>query len=403
MRGVFTGFLKASAVAIFLLYALWSCSVPLKREPVAPDEAMSRVMFFTPFFRDDMDKGSLLLALDRNELYLERLERTTPFYYGTEAADAGRVLETMRAFRRLLIEGLSEAEMTQRIRKDFEIFRAAGRVGNTATLFTGYFEPVFEGSLSPDPTFKYPIYARPDDLIEIDLTPFREKLKGERVAGRLEGGKVVPYFTRAQIDSEGRLKGRGLEIAYLKDPVDVAFLQIQGSGRIRLQDGTELTVGYHASNGRSYRSIGRYLMDKGLIGLEKMSMQTIRRCLAEHPELVEETLNYNESYVFFRRLENGPLGNLEVPLTPGRSIALDSRLFPKAALCFISTKKPVADERGGITDWVPFSRFVLNQDTGGAIKGAGRADLFWGSGPYAELAAGNMRQEGELFFLLLRR
>lgn len=403
MKAILTFFLKGSAGALLLLYALWSCSVPLKREPVKPDEAMSRVVFFTPFFKDDMDRGSLLLALERDELYLERLERNTPFYYGSEAADAGRVLETLRAFRRLLLEGLSEAEMTQRIRRDFEIFKAAGRVGNTATLFTGYFEPVFEGSLSPDSTFKYPIYERPDDLIEIDLASFKEKLKGERVAGRLEGGRIVPYYTRAQIDSEGRLKGRNLEIAYLKDPVDVIFLQIQGSGRIRFQDGRELGVGYHASNGRPYRSIGRYLMEKGLIRLEEMSMQAIRRCLAEHPEIVEETLNYNESYVFFRRIETGPLGNLEVPLTPGRSIALDSRLFPKAALCFISTKKPLTDERGGIARWVPFSRFVLNQDTGGAIKGAGRADIFWGSGPYAELAAGSMRQEGELFFLLLRR
>ncbi len=216
----------------------------------------------------------------------------------------------------------------------------------------------------------------------------------------MDGREVMPYFTRKQIEVERRLEEKNLEIAYLKDPVDVAFLHIQGSGRLRLPDGKTISVGYHASNGRPYRSIGKYMLEKGFLTREMMSMQAIRKYLAEHPEIVEDVLNQNPSYVFFQRLDVGPLGNLNVPITPGRSLALDSMLFPKGALCFLSSQRPVVDPEGEIVGWSPFSRFVLNQDTGGAIKGAGRADLFWGDDSYAQVAAGHMKHEGDLYLLI---
>jgi membrane-bound lytic murein transglycosylase A len=169
---------------------------------------------------------------------------------------------------------------------------------------------------------------------------------------------------------------------------------------VNLPDGTTISVGYDASNGRPYRSIGRYMLDEGLMTREEMSMQAIRKYLFEHPEILDEVLNHNPSYVFFDIREKGPLGNINVVLTPGRSIALDSRLFPKGALGFISCKKPVLDSEGKIIEWIDFSRFVVNQDTGGAIRGAGRVDLFWGSGDYAQLSAGNMKHEGDLFILI---
>ena len=180
----------------------------------------------------------------------------------------------------------------------------------------------------------------------------------------------------------------------------MAFLQIQGSGKLILRDGSTISAGYSAKNGLPYRSIGRYMMEKGFLTKEEMSMQAIREYLARHPETVRDVLYYNPSYVFFRRLEKGPLGNLGVPLTPGRSIALDSGLFPKGALGFITCKKPVMDNKGRVKEWEEFSRFVLNQDTGGAIKGAGRADIFWGNGPYAEAAAGHQNHKGELYILI---
>jgi membrane-bound lytic murein transglycosylase A len=159
-------------------------------------------------------------------------------------------------------------------------------------------------------------------------------------------------------------------------------------------------VNYQASNGRPYRSIGRYMIEKGFLAREEMSMQAIRKHLTEHPEVLDEVLNYNPSYVFFRQVDSGPLGSLDVLLTPGRSIALDSKIFPKGALGFISCQKPLVNDQGDIMGWTKFSRFVLNQDSGGAIKGAGRADIFWGSGPYAELTAGHLQHGGDLYILI---
>ena len=184
--------------------------------------------------------------------------------------------------------------------------------------------------------------------------------------------------------------------------MDVFFLQIQGSGKVYLDDGDVINVHYHTTNGQPYRSIGKLLIDEEKITVEEMSMQKIREYLNNHPEEMDGVFNYNPSYVFFKIEPEGPLGNINVKLTPGRSIALDRFIFPKGALVFIQTEKPVVDSAGQIHRWQPFSRFALNQDTGGAIRGPGRADLFWGNGPYAEIAAGHMKHTGKLFFLVLK-
>jgi membrane-bound lytic murein transglycosylase A len=310
------------------------------------------------------------------------------------------VRESQEAFLELVSKNPDRGELNEKIRRDFLVYRATGRVGNNKVLFTGYYEPVYEGRLIPDETFKHPIYQKPDDLIKINLGLFRDEYAGKSIIARIEGKEVLPYFSRKQIEADNALANRGLEIAWLKDPLDVAFLHIQGSGRLKLPDESTISVGYQASNGQPYRSIGRYLLDRGLLSREEISMQSIRRYLSGHPEILEEVLNHNPSYVFFGLMENGPFGNIDVPLTPGRSVALDSRIFPKGALCFISTEKPVIDSNDEITGWTKFSRFFLNQDTGGAIKGSGRADIFWGSDQHAELAAGHMKHEGNLYMLI---
>lgn len=385
---------------LFIAVTFFACHPVLKKEARHPEEALAPVRFFYPEFRDDMDMGSLVSAIQKNTQYLDRLDPETVFYYGSQEVSCKQVKQSQEAFLKLLAENPDPEQFNRAIRDNFLIFRATGREGNHQVLFTGYFEPVYEAGLSPDDTFKYPIYDRPDDLITADLSLFKPDLKGERIVGRLQGQRLIPYLSRYHIDEENALKGRDLEIAWLKDPVDVAFLQIQGSGRLRLRDGSTIHVGYSASNGLGYRSIGRRLVDKGLLSMEEISMQAIRRYLAEHPEIVKEVLYYNPSYVFFQRLSAGPLGNIRVPLTPGRSLALDAKLFPKGALAFISCEKPSVNSRGEITGWNKFSRFVLNQDTGGAIRGAGRADIFWGSGLYAETAAGHLKHEGELYLLI---
>ena len=293
-----------------------------------------------------------------------------------------------------------QKELRKKIKEKFRVYRAAGRAGNSKVLFTGYFEPIFNASLTPDERFKYPIYGKPGDLIRIDLSLFNPKYKGERIMARIEGNNVLPFYSRKQIEEDAVLAGKTLELAWLEDPVDVAFLHIQGSGRLRLPGGHIIYVGYEASNGRPYKSIGKYLLDRGYMEREEMSMQGIREYLSRNPGIVDDVLNHNPSYVFFRALEKGPLGNIGVPLTPSRSMALDSRIFPKGALCFISSKKPLVGDNGEIVKWTDFSRFVLNQDTGGAIRGAGRADIFWGCGQYSEIAAGHMKHDGELYILI---
>ena len=376
------------------------CYPVLKKEAMQPEDALRRVHLFSLTFADDMDRDSLALAIRKNMEYLDRLDPNTLFRYGSDTFGLRQVRESYQAFLELLSKGLDAEELSREIRKKFRIYRATGRVGERTVLFTGYFEPVYEGSLTPDETFKYPLYRLPDDLIRINLSLFSDRFKGESLVARIEGKKVVPYFARSQIESERVLAGRDLEIAWLKDPIDVAFLHIQGSGRLRLPDGKELPVHYQGSNGRPYRSIGRFMIEKGFLDREAVSMQTIRRYLTDNPGILDEVLNYNPSYVFFQVEEKGPLGSLGVQLTPGRSIALDSKIFPKGGLGFISSWKPTVNDKGEIIDWTPFSRFVLNQDTGGAIKGAGRADIFWGRGAYAEIAAGYLHHEGELYFLI---
>jgi membrane-bound lytic murein transglycosylase A len=387
-------------ITLLCTLSLLGCYPPLEREVQGPGQALSRVRFFYPQFNDDMDTASLILALERNQEYLNRLDPEEIFYYGPDRVTCAQFRKTQEAFLSLLKNCPSPEQWQRKIRKHFRVYRAAGRPGTGKTLFTGYFEPVFEGSLIPDETFKYPVYRKPEDLVRIDLSLFKKSLEGESIVARIDGKEVIPYYSRYQIEKEKPLQGRNLEIAWLRDPVDVAFLHIQGSGRIKLTNGQTILVGYEASNGLPYRSIGRYMLDNGYLTEGQMSMQGIRRFLQENPEVVDEILNYNPSYVFFKILERGPLGNIGVPLTPGRSLALDARLFPKGALAFITCEKPVVDSQCQITGWQKFSRFVLNQDTGGAIKGAGRADLFWGSGPYAQVVAGHLQHEGELYILL---
>ncbi len=386
----------------FLLIVVFpfGCYPVLKKEAVQPEEALQEVRFFPPKFSDDMDRDSLALAVRGSLQYLDRIRPETVFHYGPQDFTCRQVRESLEAFLDLLSKGLDTHQLSKEIRKRFRVYRATGRVGEKRVLFTGYFEPLYEGSLSPDDTFRYPLYRRPDDLLRIDLSPFGDKFAGETIIARIEGRKVLPYYSRSQIEEEKVLEGRGLELAWLKDPVDVAFLHIQGSGRLKLQDGKDILVHYQAANGRPYRSIGRYMIEKGFLTREEASMQGIRKYLTEHPEVLDMVLNFNPSYVFFQQEEIGPLGNINVVLTPGRSIALDSRIFPKGALGFISSEKPVVNDQGEIIGWTKFSRFVLNQDTGGAIKGAGRVDIFWGNGPYAELAAGNLRHNGELYILI---
>ena len=398
MKGVRNGFLILSLLLTVAINV--GCHFALKRSAQRPEEGLRQVRLFPPEFRDDMDRDSLTLAVRRNIEYLDGLSPETVFHYGPDDFTHRQVRESQQAFLDLLAKGLDPDRLSREISKEFRVYRATGRVGNRRILFTGYYEPIYEGRLSPDEVFRHPLYRTPDDLIRIDLSLFSEKFKGENIVARIEGNKVLPYYSRYQIEAERILGGKGLEVVWLKDPIDVAFLHIQGSGKLKLPDGKELLVHYQASNGRPYRSIGRYMIERGFLEREEVSMQAIRGYLTENPEVLDEVLNYNPSYVFFQPVEKGPSGSLGVLLTPGRSVALDSKIFPRGALGFIVCQKPSVNDQGGVIGWTKFSRFVVNQDSGGAIKGAGRADIFWGSGPYAEFTAGHLQHEGDLYVLI---
>jgi len=389
-----------STVVLLTAAIVVGCYPVLEKEAQRPEEALRQIRLFSPEFRDDMDRDSLTAAVRKSIEYLDRLRPETVFHYGPDDFTSKQVRESQEAFLDLLSRGLNPEDLSREISRKFRIYRATGRAGDRRILFTGYYEPVYEGSLVSDDVFRFPLYRTPGDLIRIDLSLFNEKFTGENIIARIEGNKVLPYYSRRRIETEKVLAGEGLEMAWLRNPLDVTFLHIQGSGRLRLPDGKELLVHYQASNGQPYRSIGRYMIEKGLLTREGLSMQAIRKYLTENPEVLDEVLNYNPSYVFFQQVENGPLGNIGVLLTPGRSIALDSKIFPKGALGFIVCRKPSINDQTEITGWTKFSRFVVNQDTGGAIKGAGRADIFWGSGSYAELTAGHLRQEGDLYILI---
>ena len=380
--------------------ALFACRPAVEKRVEKPEPALQLVQSPLPSFSDDLDRASLIQAVERTFAYLDRLPDEAPFDYGERRFTARQVRESHALFLDLLREETSPDALAAAVKRHFLVFKAGGRAPSGEVLFTGYFEPLYPASTRPDDVFAHPIYRRPEDLLRIRLEAFHPKFKGESIVARIEGGRVLPYYSRAEIESEKPLDGKGLEIAWLKDPVDVAFLQIQGSGRLRLTDGGELPVGYAEANGRPYRAIGGYMIEKGYLTREEMSMQRIRSYLREHPEKVQEVLDANPSYIFFRPLQDGPYGNIGVHLTPGRSLAADATLFPKGSLAFISCSKPRAGSEAADLEWEPFSRFMVIQDTGGAIKGPGRADIFWGNGPYAELAAGHLRHPGDLYVLI---
>jgi membrane-bound lytic murein transglycosylase A len=263
--------------------------------------------------------------------------------------------------------------------------------GGASGLITGYYEPVIEGSRTRDAVNRFPVYGVPDDLIVVDLAAVNPDLRNLRLRGRLEGRRLVPYYSRGEIDSKDDL--RAPVLAWVADPVALFFLQIQGSGQVRLAGGERLRLGYADQNGHPFRSLGRYLVERGEMTLDQASMQTIKAWAAANPQKLQDALNANPSYVFFREIpgSEGPFGALGVPLNPEFSLAVDRRFVPLAAPVYLATTYPNSDQR--------LERLMAAHDTGGAIRGAIRADFFWGSGPEAGALAGRMRQQGSLWLL----
>jgi membrane-bound lytic murein transglycosylase A len=279
----------------------------------------------------------------------------------------------------------------------FVPWRVADADGGTSGLVTGYYEPLLRGSRARQGAYGVPLYGPPDDLLTIDLAAINPELRNMRLRGRIEGRRIVPYFSRAEID-RGAAPLSGKELVWVDDAIEAFFLQIQGSGRIQLNTGETLRLGYADQNGHPYVSIGRTLIERGELAASAASMQGIQAWARANPARLPELLAQNPSYVFFRELPRqsgdpslGPPGAMGAPLTPERSIAVDPRFIPLGAPVYLATTRPGKEE--------PLNRLVFAQDTGGAIRGAVRADYFWGFGADAGAEAGRMRQQGRLWVL----
>lgn len=397
-RWSFIGLVIALAVI-----TLTSCTrAPKRPETVTPETTLIRLTESQyPQFNDDLNWEDLETAIDQSQTYLDRLPGDTPFVFGPDTITANHLAASLAHFRIFIRSRPDPAVLQNFIADQYIVYRAiAGTDGEM--LYTGYYEPLLRGSLTQSPRYPYPVYGRPDDLLTVELFRFSPEFKNRRLMARLENGRVIPYYDRQQIETAAALDGKAGVLVWVDDAIDLFFLHIQGSGRVVLDTGETLNIQYQTTNGHPYRSVGKVLIDNGAIAREDMSMQAIRQWLAAHPEEAAGILHANPSYVFFKTGPDGPFGSLNVRLTPGRSMATDYRLFPKGALAFIQTAKPVVTESGQISEWAPMQRFTLNQDTGGAIRGPGRADIFWGNGPYAEIAAGYLQHPGALYFLVLK-
>ena len=287
-----------------------------------------------------------------------------------------------------------EYEVRRFFENNFQAFALIDKNQNKTGIITGYYEPLLHGSRTKTALYKYPIYTKPKDLVSVNLSKIYPDLKHLRLCGRLSNNKLVPYYTRSEIDStDNPLKGN--EIFWVESRINLYFLHVQGSGRIQLNTGEIIKVGYNGQNGYPYTSIGKLLVTLGELPAEEISMQSIKKWFASHPQRFEEICYANDRYNFFMEMHNdfsGPIGSLNVPLTPGRSVAVDRKHIELGTPVFLSTQYPDTNK--------PFRHLVMAQDTGAAIVGRIRADLFWGFGATAQHRAGMMKENGEMWVLL---
>jgi membrane-bound lytic murein transglycosylase A len=395
------GFLAAGVLSGVLLgaAALWWWGHPPgprplpEPPPITAGEALRPVQV-PAGLADDADAEGLLLALAESRRVLEAAP-ARELGFGPDRVPASAVAAQLAELERLVRSGLSGAELLEELLGRWRLYESAA--GEGGVLFTGYYEGSLRGSRREHGPYRVPLYRPPPGLVTADLGLFAQELAGRRISGLLDGKRLVPVPARAEI-ARGALAGRGLELLWVDDPVEAFFVEIQGSARVSLDDGTQISVGYAEKNGHPYRPIGALLRDEDKIPREKMSAQAIKAYLRESPHEQRRVFDHNPSVVFFRE-RRGPEGSTGAIVTAGRSIATDSKLFPPGALALIRTSVPVLDEHGGRIGEELLVRLVLNQDTGGAIRGPGRVDLFTGYGPEAEALAGQLQHRGSLYFL----
>ncbi len=382
---------------IIFLIILSSCA----RAPLKNREDLMRPAGDAPALVDSLSKESFFIALRKHIDVMKKSNQVKdPMVFGKkQIAKADYIASLEKIFEH-------ESDYLNYISVNFESFEVYGRDEWADVMVTGYYEPKVAGSKKKTKEFFQPAYATPSDMLTIDLKKFASKFPTGQKLGtlqaRVENKRILPYFDRQEIDENYKLANRNLELAWL-DPIDAFFIQIQGTGVVEFEDGEKLRIGYDSQNGHAYFPIGKFLTDH--IPLEEMSMQRIRSHLKTLPFNEQQAiLNKNPSYVFFRKLDGKALTYAGMEVEDGRTIATDLQLFPKGAMAFLDIEEPVFESESAIValNWDRRPRFVFDQDTGGAIKGSGRVDLFYGEGDVAAQKAGVMKQKGKLFYLVPR-
>ncbi len=382
---------------IILLVLLNACA----RAPLKNREDLMRPASNAPVLLDNLPKESFFLALRKHIDVMKKSNQVKdPMVFGKKTIPKNDYIASLEK----IFE--HEADWLDYITLNFETYEVYGKDDWADVMVTGYYEPKVPGSKIKTKEHFQPAYATPADMLTIDLKKFASKFpKGEKLGtltARVENKRVVPYYDRKDIDENYKLANQNLELAWL-DPIDAFFIQIQGTGVVEFDDGEKMRIGYDGQNGHAYFPIGKFLTDH--IPMEEMSMQRIRSHLKTLPFNEQQTiLNKNPSYVFFKKLDGKAITYAGMEVEDGRTIATDLKLFPKGAMAFLDIEEPVFDSEAATvaTSWERKPRLVFDQDTGGAIKGSGRVDLFYGEGDPAAQKAGVMKQKGKLFYLVPR-
>lgn len=391
--------------SLFVLALVWGCPKPPQEvgpwkptgkdynKPLPPGALALRKIDpkdYPDFGKGFENRAGLEQAIRNSLAYLAKPSSQKYFPYG-DIATHQRAVRTLEHFLEVLRTAGSAAALNQAVRRDFDVYQSVGCDDRGTVYFTGYYTPIFEGRKQRDGLFRYPLYTLPSDLVKDE--------EGQTLGRKRPDGGLDPrYPTRREIE-EGRLLD-GLEIAYLKTPFEAYVVTVQGSAKLRLADGGIYELGYAGNNGHEYTPISKAMIADGVIRREDLSLQTLLRYFTQHPEQTYKYAWKNDRYVFFKEAPGGPFGSLGQPVTPYRSIATDKQVFPRACLAYVTTNLPRLSG-GGVTQG-PYYSFACDQDTGGAIRAAGRTDVFMGIGPSAEAIAGRTGSEGALYYIFVK-
>lgn len=335
------------------------------------------------------DLSNLEKAINRSINFMKKPSSQRFYPYGDISHD--QAMNSLKAFKDLLKQGLTGEKLNAAIREKFDVYISVGCDDKGTVLYTGYYTPIFDGSMTESEKYKYPLYKQPKDLVKNE--------KGEILGRKTSTGAVVPYPSRDEIESSGMLKGS--ELIWLTDPFEVYIAHVQGSAKIRLPDGKLTGVGYTANNGAEYKSVGKSMLESGKLSGQQLSLASMIAYFKQHPDEVKDAIKVNPRFVFFQIEKGEPRGSLNEEVTPYRSIATDKTIFPPACMTFLTTTLPL--DKGGVITDKKYDGFALDQDTGGAIRAAGRCDVYMGQGDRAGALAGRTYQEGKLYYLFIKQ